>query len=114
MYTKPATVLLIAILAASCADLRWQKAGADSAALEQDLEKCEREARLRAGQEAMPRLVSAPVITTDPQGRTFLTQPPPHNTERFLHEQDLTRACMRKQGYELVRQERRRSEEVKR
>jgi hypothetical protein len=107
MYPRMATAVLISLLIAGCADLRWHKPGADTAALERDLEQCQKEGRLQAGRETIPRLAAAPVIATDPQGRTFVTQPHPHDTGRFLLEQDLTRACMRKQGYDLVPQERR-------
>lgn len=102
MFPRIAIALLISILAAGCTEMRWHKAGANSAALERDLEECRKAGRLQAERAATPRLAAAPIVVTDPQGRTILTQPNPHDTDRFLAEQDLTRACMRKQGYELV------------
>ena len=101
MFPKIATAVLISLLIAGCADLRWHKPGTDSATLDRDLERCQKESRLQASREVLPRLATAPIITTDPKGHAIAVQPQP-NTDGLLLEQDLTRMCMRKHGYELV------------
>ena len=101
MYPRIATALLISLLTAACADVTWQKAGTDTATLQRDLERCQSEGRLQASRETLPRLAAAPVITADSKGRVVAMQPQP-NTEGFLVEQEATRTCMRKHGYELA------------
>ena len=97
------TLLLGAAALAACAELEWDKPGAGPRALAQDLDECRQSARMRAVQEAWPYSLLAPrVVGVDRDGRLIVVQPPPHDTERFLLEQDLTRTCMREKGYELV------------
>jgi hypothetical protein len=102
--TTPKVTLpaLFCLLAAGCADVEWQKAGTDRAATGRDLSECTQEARLQAGRETIPRLVAAPVITIDPQGRPTPVHPAPQDADRMLIEQRHTRDCMQKQGYELA------------
>ena len=96
------------LFAAGCADLRWHKDGADAAALERDLGECQQQARAQAARESWsPWLAGSPVIGVDAQGRANLSQPGRLDTDRFLREHDLARACMRGRGYELVPAEKR-------
>ena len=95
--------IVILLLAAGCAQLRWHKDGADAAALERDLEACQQLARLRAFREvslfgrSMGRIVGV-----DARGAPIMTYPDQLETDRFLLEHDLARDCMREKGYELV------------
>jgi hypothetical protein len=101
------SVAVLALLAAGCAELRWQKPGAAQATLEQDLERCRQEAHVRAERETVPSLALTPVLGTDQQGRPIVIQSHQRDAERLLAQQDLTRSCMRAKGYELVPAEKR-------
>ncbi len=103
MKTACVATLLLAAFVAGCAELRWRKDGADAAALERDLGACQQLARLRAFREASPfGRASGLVIGANARGISIATYPDPVETERFLLEYDLTRACMRERGYDLV------------
>lgn len=102
-YLRLSAVIVVALLAAGCAELRWHKAGGDAETFKQDVEQCRRTARNRAAVEAWPfGLITPRVIGVDRQGRAIMLHPPPQDTERFLLEGDLTRSCMREKGYSLV------------
>lgn len=102
-YLPLSAASIVALLAAGCAELRWDKPDASPRELAQDLDECRQSARMRAAQEAWPYSLLAPrVVGVDRDGRLVVVEPPPHDTERFLLEQDLTRTCMREKGYELV------------
>ena len=108
MKYQTVAALLLAASAAGCADLRWHKDGADAAALERDLGECQQQARAQAARESWSQGISnPPVIGADAQGRVILSQPGRFDTDRFLMEHDLARACMNGKGYELVPVEKR-------
>ena len=48
MLARTAVLLLFAMVLASCAEMRWQKAGADEAAIGRDLSACRQQARMKA------------------------------------------------------------------
>jgi len=98
---RPLIVLLFAAFLAGCAEAHWHKAGAEAAVREQDLAQCRQTAQLEARYQTVPTLGSQVMIGADPQGRPIVKQGMP-DTDRFLLEQDLVRACMRGRGYELV------------
>lgn len=103
VYLRLSAVGVFALLTAGCAELAWHKPGAGPRLLEQDLDECRRNARIRAAREAWPHNLLAPrVVGVDRDGRPIVIQPPPYYTERFLLEQDLTRLCMQEKGYALV------------
>jgi len=86
---------LFAIALASCAELRWQKAGADEAAVSRDLSACSKLVRdkgARAGNLGLP-----PVW--DPR---FGAPVGPTQAEQQLQERQAADACMRERGYRLV------------
>lgn len=88
---------------AGCAQLKWYKPGMDAAALEQNLAECRQLARARAVRETWPFGLAGPrIIGVDRDGRAIVFEPYPRDTDRFLREHDLTRACMHKKGYALV------------
>ena len=92
----------IALVIAGCAEVQWQKSSADAATMSRDLGECRDAAQSRAMLETRPdALASTRTIIMDP-ART--TSPYPYRTEtdRFLLENDLTRACMTQRGYELA------------
>jgi hypothetical protein len=93
------SAVAVALLLAGCADLHWEKPGASTAALDQDLEQCTQRARLDARREEVPRLDAPLVFRADPQGRPVVVPSSPRGSDRFLAEHDLTAACMRAKGY---------------
>lgn len=90
------------LLAAGCADLSWQKAGATSRVVESDLAECRSEARLGLGPDTRMlrsdagRLPGPASILISPAASGRL------DADRFLAEHDLTRICMNRRGYELA------------
>lgn len=95
MHARAAVLLLFAIGLASCAQLRWQKAGADEAAISRDLSDCSKLARekgARAGNLGLP-----PVW--DPR---FGAPVGPSQAEQQMQERQAADACMRERGYRLV------------
>ena len=80
---------------ASCAEMRWQKAGADEAAIGRDLSACRQQARMKgapAGNLGLP-----PVW--DPR---FGAPVGPTQAEQQLEERQAADACMKERGYRLV------------
>jgi hypothetical protein len=103
-----AAMTAAALLAAGCADLRWDKPGASASMLEQDLAECQAEARLRSTHFARPFAPDWPrVIGMDARGRPVTAPYDRLDTDRFLYEHDFTRSCMNRRGYDLVPGERR-------
>ena len=108
MKCRCAALLLLALPAAGCAELRWHKDGMDAAALERDLGECRQQARAQAARDSWSHGISRPpVVGVDAQGRAILSQPGRIDTDRFLMEHDLARFCMRNRGYELAPVEKR-------
>jgi hypothetical protein len=93
----------VVLMSASCADeLHRDKPGVDSATLDEDLKQCTQRARLDARQQELPDFGSPLAIRADPQGNPVVVPSTTRDTDRFLAEQDLTGACMRSKGYQLV------------
>jgi hypothetical protein len=87
-----------ALLLPGCATLEWHKDGAATETRDRDLAACAAKARAETPRfEGLP----PPQVTVDAQGRAIAVQPPRRDSERFLAEQELLRACMREQGYTL-------------
>lgn len=101
-HARTALVAGIALIAAGCAELQWQKPGATEAMLEQDLRQCQAEARIRASRFApfssdWPRFAGV-----DSLGRRLNAPIDRLDSDRFLIEQDYTRSCMTAKGYQLA------------
>lgn len=97
-----ATAAASLLLLTACADLHWQKPGADTVALDRDLDQCALQARLDARRAETPRLDSALMFRADPQGRPVVVPSTTRDTDRYLAERDFTGACMRGRGYVLA------------
>ena len=92
----------VTLVAAGCADLQWSRQGATPAALETDLGECRTRARFEASPLARPFGPDLRLVGVDPHGRPIMPYYTRLDSERFLLEQDFTRACMKAKGYELV------------
>ncbi len=94
MRTTGTLLTLAALALASCAELRWQKAGADEGAVTTDLSACR-----KLAQDRTQRMWGvAPQPTVDPRfGPGGPSQP-----DLRLQESQAVNACMREKGYSLV------------
>ena len=95
MTGRTAGLLFFAFALAACAEMRWQKAGADETALGADLSACGKlaqEQAARAGNLGLP-----PV--SDPR---FGAPSGPTQAEQRLQERQAADTCMRAKGYALV------------
>jgi len=70
--------------------------------MEEDLAQCRGEARLQAARASLPRTTAVPQLLTDPGGRPVPGPTRSRTDDPMLLEQDLTGACMRRNGYELA------------
>lgn len=93
--------VVLATALGACAPMEWHKAGATEDALRKDLDECREYARVASWQDASLHGMNTPRVVVDPAGRAFVTQNNVGESDRFLVESDLTRACMQRQGYEL-------------
>jgi hypothetical protein len=101
VYLRLSAVAL-ALHAAGCAEVQWQKTGVDNAAMSRDLGECRQAAQARAFHESSAAgLASTRTIVMDP-ARPTAPYPYRVETDRFLLENDLTRSCMVSRGYELA------------
>jgi hypothetical protein len=89
-----------------CAELRWDKAGADAEALAQDLESCRSQARATLSRSTT---IASPVIVApqiDPVSKQITTLgsagQQPSLASRAIEEQEAADRCMRGKGYHLV------------
>ncbi|OGA31116.1 MAG: hypothetical protein A3G80_10995 [Betaproteobacteria bacterium RIFCSPLOWO2_12_FULL_62_13b] len=89
-----------AVFAGGCAAWQWQKAGADPAALDEDLQQCQQQASARAYSFA---LSSAPEVIVTPSGTAGVVRAP-HAVPPIdpVLANDLLSSCMRAKGYRLA------------
>jgi hypothetical protein len=98
-------VVIIALSAAGCTEVRWSRSDADIGKVEEDLAQCRNEARLQAERASPPHvLVLPPAVGIDAQGRAVPAPARSRTEDPLVMQQDLTFACMRGKGYALVRQ----------
>lgn len=91
----------------ACAELRWEKAGADTEAMARDMESCRSQARATLSRTAT---LAPPVIVTpqiDPVSKQITTTlgsagQQPSVASRAIEEQEVADRCMRGKGYHLV------------
>lgn len=97
---KHARTLAIAatLLLPGCATLEWHKDGAAAETRDRDLAACSAKAQSEAWRFDN---LQPPQVAVDAQGRVIAVQPPRRDSQRFLAEQDLLRACMQERGYAL-------------
>ena len=92
---RAAGSLFLAIALAACAEVRWHKAGADDAALAQDLSACR-----KLAEEKIARMWGVvPPATNDPR---FGPPSTPSQAELRLQESQTVTVCMRQRGYVLA------------
>jgi hypothetical protein len=90
--------LVAALLLPGCTTLEWHKDGATAETRDRDFTACA--AKAQADTRHLT-LLPPPQVVVDAQGRVIPVQPPRQDSERFIAEQDLLRACMQARGYAL-------------
>lgn len=93
-----------------CAELRWEKSGADAEATTQDLDSCRAQARAGLARTTTMAPPTAIVITPpgfDPVTGRFISAPSaivsgPSAAATAIDEEDATNRCMRGKGYHVV------------
>ncbi|MEK6244915.1 MAG: hypothetical protein AABM33_10490 [Pseudomonadota bacterium] len=92
---SPFFALVLALGLCACAEMRWQKAGGDDAALAQDLAACRKQAQQKFGGAGG----LGPPTATDPRfGAPF----GPSQADLRMQESQALGMCMRSKGYALV------------
>ncbi len=108
MYLRLCAVAFLCATAA-CADLHWQRGGADAATRDADLEGCRQQGRAQSARLAWPYPGDRTRMAAfDRAGRAVLTPypfPTWLDTDRSVLEVELIGDCMRRKGYALAPQE---------
>ena len=98
MKMQPAIACAILLLT-GCADLTWQKAGADPAVAATDMQQCKLNALMTA-RRLSPVSVQSPMGAGSPSGPAAIA-PALNQQPDIFTEQTLVSECMRGRGYRL-------------
>ena len=98
-YSTPAAILA---LIAGCAQLEWLKPDKDSATRDEDLARCEQQARLTASRMSPSARALTPSVVVSPSGSASVQMPPPYAPSDPTLEMDFLTSCMHAKGYRLV------------
>ena len=93
-----AAALGVVLLAAGCAQMQWNKPGADATMVARDQDECRAAAIGRAGPPVAGR--TGLDARTD-GGRPPVMAPSQGSNERFVAEHEEMRRCMLERGYQL-------------
>ena len=96
----PTTAAMLALIA-GCAQLEWLRPDTEPATLNEDLARCEQQARLSASRMSPPAN-AIPNVSVSPSGDVSVQMPPPYVPSDLVRENDLRASCMRAKGYRLV------------
>jgi len=99
---RHATSAAMLALIAGCAQLEWQRPDTAPAALDQDLERCEQQARSSAARMSPAAHASIPSVSVSPGGGVSVQMPPPHAPRDVALKSDLLTSCMHAKGYRLI------------
>lgn len=107
MLPRRYSLLVIAALGlCACANVAWEKRGTDSAVAGSDLSECRRASEYQAFQMGINPAGNAPNVIVGPGGPVVTFQGSAANSQHeSLLVQNLTRECMEKKGYGLIRRE---------
>jgi hypothetical protein len=100
------TLNLAAVLAVptlifgGCAEMRWAKPGADTAAVSRDLDDCRASALTRTGPRA-PGVGTQDAQMTGGGASPTSGRPASNANDRFIAEHEDVRMCMLRRGYQL-------------
>jgi hypothetical protein len=95
------TAAMVALIA-GCAQLEWLKPDMDPATLNEDLARCEHQARSSAARMSPAAHALTPNVSVTPSGDVSMQMPPPYASSDPVLENDLLTSCMHGKGYRLV------------
>ena len=95
------TVAMLALIA-GCAQLEWLKPDTEPATRNEDLARCEQQARLSASRMSPSANGLIPSVSVSPSGSVSVQMPPPYAPADVAMESDLLTSCMHAKGYRLV------------
>jgi len=96
------TTVTILALIAGCAQLEWLKPDTQPATRNEDLARCEQQARLTASRMSPSARGLIPSVAVSPGGSASVQMPPSHAPSDLALENDLLTSCMHAKGYRLV------------
>jgi len=96
------TTVAILALIAGCAQLEWLKPDTEPAARDEDLARCEQQARLTASRMSPSAGALLPSVAVSPSGSASVQMPPPYVSSDLALESDLLTSCMHAKGYRLM------------
>ena len=99
-------LMVTALSLCACADVAWERQGTDSSGARGDLSECRRASEYQAFQMGINPAGNTPNVVVGPGGPVVTFQGPTANSQHeSLLVQNLTRECMEKKGYGLIRRE---------
>jgi len=94
--------MAILTLIAGCAQLEWLKPDAEPATRDEDLARCQQQARLTALRMSPSARGLIPSVAVSPNGSASVQIPPPYVPSDLALESDVLTSCMHAKGYRLV------------
>ena len=95
------TVALLALIA-GCAQLEWLKPDTEPQTRNEDLARCEQQARLTASRMSQLARALIPSVAVSPSGSASVQMPPPYPPSDLALESDMLTSCMHAKGYRLI------------
>ena len=96
------TAAALLALIAGCAQLEWRRPDAGPAARDEDLARCEQQARSAASRMSSAAYAPMPSVNVGPGGSASVQTPPPYSASDPARESDALASCMHAKGYRLV------------
>jgi len=96
------TMVTVLALTAGCAQLEWLKPDMEPATRNEDLARCEQQARLTAARMSPSARALIPSVSVSPSGSASVQMPPPYAPRDLALENDFLTSCMHAKGYRLV------------
>ena len=89
-------------LMAGCAQFEWLKPDTEPATRDEDLTRCEQQARLTTSRMSPSASASIPTVSVSPSGSASVQMPPQYVPRDLPLEMDFLTSCMHEKGYRLV------------
>jgi hypothetical protein len=96
------TAAALLALIAGCTQLEWLKPDTGPAARNEDLARCEQQARSVASRMSPSAYAPMPSVNVGPGGGASVQTPPPYSASDPVRESDALASCMHAKGYRLV------------
>ena len=96
------TIVAMLALIAGCVQLEWLRPDTEPATRNEDLVRCEQQARSSALRLSAWKHAVIPSVSISPSGGASVQMPPPHAPSDLALENDLLTSCMHAKGYRLV------------